>query len=134
VLGDKDAIATIAVKDVNVAKKFYEDTARPEAGTRSGIWRLVVQERTRHGPGLQISIRWNKPGDSRDVVGRGNIEGVVQSLKAKGVVFEHYDLPASNERAMSISLGKTKAAWFKIPTATFSVWSVNRTARAAQTS
>ena len=39
VLGDKNAIATIAVKDVNVAKKFYEGTLglKPEPSEGAGV-------------------------------------------------------------------------------------------------
>jgi catechol-2,3-dioxygenase len=115
VLGDKDAIATIAVKDVNVAKKFYEDTLglKPEPAQESGVLSyksgraMVLVYKSRFaGTNQATAATWS--------VG-GNIEGVVQSLKAKGVVFEHYDFPGVKREGDVHLTGKTKAAWFKDP-------------------
>jgi len=115
VLGDKDAIATIAVKDVNVAKKFYEDTLglKPEPAQESGVLlyksgrAMVLVYKSRFaGTNQATAATWS--------VG-GNIEGVVQSLKAKGVVFEHYDFPGVKREGDVHLTGKTKAAWFKDP-------------------
>ena len=114
-LGDKDAIATIAVKDVNVAKKFYEDTLglKPEPAQEPGVLlyksgrAMVLVYKSRFaGTNQATAATWS--------VG-GNIEGVVQSLKAKGVVFEHYDFPGVKREGDVHLTGKTKAAWFKDP-------------------
>jgi catechol 2,3-dioxygenase-like lactoylglutathione lyase family enzyme len=117
VLGDKDAAATIAVKDVKVAKKFYEDTlglkpaatAAEEPGVlvyKSGSSMVLVYQSQYAGTNKATAATWS--------VGR-NIEAVVQSLKAKGVVFEHYDFPGGKREGDVHLTGKTKAAWFKDP-------------------
>ena len=44
-----------------------------------------------------------------------NINSAVQGLKAKGVVFEHYDFPGVKRDGDVHLTGRTKAAWFKDP-------------------
>lgn len=48
------------------------------------------------------------------VVGK-DIEGVVQELKAKGVTFEHYDMPDVTREDDIHVAGNMKVAWFKDP-------------------
>jgi len=43
------------------------------------------------------------------------LEEVVKTLKAKGVVFEHYDLPGLTRQGDVHFVGTFKAAWFKDP-------------------
>jgi streptogramin lyase len=44
-----------------------------------------------------------------------DVEGAVQALKAKGVKFEHYDLPGMTRRG-DVHIGdEMKVAWFKDP-------------------
>jgi catechol 2,3-dioxygenase-like lactoylglutathione lyase family enzyme len=113
-LGDKDAVATIAVKDVEVAKAFYEGTLDlKRAGTdpggisyKSGNSRLFVYESQYAGTNKATAVSW--------VVG-DNIEAVVRALKAKGVTFEHYDLPGTTREGDVHVAGRIKAAWFKDP-------------------
>jgi catechol 2,3-dioxygenase-like lactoylglutathione lyase family enzyme len=90
-LGDKDAAANIAVKNLETAKKFYEDTlGLKEIGAedqelivfRSGNSTVNVYRSQYAGTNQATAVTW--------VVGE-DIEDVVQQLKAKGVVFEHYD-------------------------------------------
>jgi hypothetical protein len=45
----------------------------------------------------------------------GDLEGVVSSLKAKGVTFEHYDFPGMERHGDIHMTGKSRAAWFKDP-------------------
>ena len=47
-LANKDAVATVAVKDLKAAKKFYGDTLglKPDTGSRAGSAQL--QERQFH--------------------------------------------------------------------------------------
>jgi hypothetical protein len=44
-----------------------------------------------------------------------DIESVVQTLKTKGVTFEHYDLPATTREGDIHVTGDYKVAWFKDP-------------------
>jgi len=48
------------------------------------------------------------------VVGK-DIEGVVRELKAKGVTFEHYNMPDVTREDDIHVAGNMKVAWFKDP-------------------
>ena len=43
------------------------------------------------------------------------IEAVAKALAAKGVVFEHYDLPGLTQKGDVHAFGEFKSAWFKDP-------------------
>jgi hypothetical protein len=43
------------------------------------------------------------------------VEGIVRSLKAKGVAFEHYDMPGTTLEGDVHVSGSMKVAWFKDP-------------------
>src|ERR687898_3087594 len=92
-LGDKDAAANIALKDLEKAKKFYEDTlGLTQVGAegqevivfKSGNSTVNVYTSQYAGTNQATALTW--------VVGE-DIEGVVKELKAKGITFEHYDMP-----------------------------------------
>jgi catechol-2,3-dioxygenase len=114
-LGTKDVTATIAVKNLGVAKKFYEGilgltpmgTPEPSvAGYKSGDSTVLVYESQFAGTNKATAATW--------VVG-DDIQALVQALKAKGVVFEHYDMPGMKQDGDIHVTGRTKAAWFKDP-------------------
>lgn len=114
-LADTDAIATIAVKDLTVAKKFYEGTLglkrKPsEQETealefKSGKSRLFVYRSQYAGSNKATAVNW--------VV--DDIEEVVRTLKVKGVAFEHYEMPGLTLKGDIHVAGKMKVAWFKDP-------------------
>lgn len=114
-LSDKDAIAMIAVKDLQAAARFYEETlglARlssegDEVITyRSGKSALNVYHSQFAGTNKATSVVWN--------VG-GEIDAVVAALKSKGVTFERYDLPGLTLQGDLYVGGDMKVAWFKDP-------------------
>ena len=113
-LGNTDAIATIAVKKIEPARKFYEGTlglkpvATEETGVqtyKSGKTNVLVYESQFAGTNKATAATF----------GVGDLEGVVRDLKAKGVRFEHYDMPGAARKGDIHGTGKTKAAWFKDP-------------------
>jgi catechol-2,3-dioxygenase len=113
-LADKDAIATIAVKNITSAGHFYEDTLGlkklPTAKSgvlsfKSGNSTLLVYESQYAGTNKATAATW--------VV--DDVEGVVKNLKAKGVIFEHYDLPGITRQGDVHVAGNLKNAWFKDP-------------------
>ncbi len=113
-LADADAMATIAVKDLKVAKKFYEETLglKPYgedqpggACFRSGNSTVFVYESSYAGTNQATSATW--------VV--DDAEEVVRTLKAKGVSFEHYDLPGLTRQGDLHVAGSFKGAWLKDP-------------------
>lgn len=114
-LGDKDAVANIAVKNLETAKKFYEETlGLTQIGAegqevivfRSGSSTIYVYKSQYAGTNQATALTW--------VVGK-DIESVVQELKAKGVTFEHYDMPDTTREGDIHVSGNMKVAWFKDP-------------------
>lgn len=115
-LGTKKAAATVAVKNVESAKKFYEDTLglKPEEARgkgvlayRSGDSTLLVYESQYAGTNRATAVTW--------VVGDHDVEDVVEALRGKGVRFEHYDMPGTKREGDLHVSGRMKAAWFKDP-------------------
>lgn len=116
-LGDKDVIATVAVKDLAVARKFYEGTLGlklthaegQEALTfQSGRSQLIVYRSQFAGTNKATALNW---------MFEGGIGKAVAALREKGVTFEHYDLPGlTMEGDLHVMAGGTfKTAWFKDP-------------------
>lgn len=114
-LGDKDAAANIAVKSLERARKFYEDTLGltqigsegQEAITfKSGSSIINVYQSQYAGTNKATAVTW--------VVGQ-DVEGFVQQLKAKGISFEHYDMPGVSRNGDIHVAEDMKVAWFKDP-------------------
>jgi catechol-2,3-dioxygenase len=114
-LADKDAMATIAVKDLAVAKKFYQQKlgfssiGAEEAGVvtlRSGNSTIVVYESQLAGTNKATSATWGVSDE---------MDSIVQSLKKADVPFEHYDIPGLKREGDIHVAGGFRAAWFKDP-------------------
>jgi extradiol dioxygenase family protein len=114
-LADKAAIATIPVKDIGVAKKFYSDTLGLKPGKteeaevlsyQSGDSEILVYESKFAGTNKATAATW--------VLG-DELDPVLKQLKAKGVKFEHYDFPDMKREGDIHIAGNTRAAWFKDP-------------------
>lgn len=114
-LGEIDAHANLAVKNLAPARKFYEETLglTPVATEgeelivyKSGNTTLNVYRSAEAGSNRATAVTW--------MVG-DRIDDVVRRLKAKGVTFEHYDMPGLKLEG-DIHVGDTmKVAWFKDP-------------------
>jgi catechol 2,3-dioxygenase-like lactoylglutathione lyase family enzyme len=114
-LSNKDALANVAVKDLEVAKKFYEKTlglkqvdaeGQEAIIFKSGNSRIVVYRSQFAGSNQATAITW--------MVGE-NVEDIVRALKEKGVSFEHYDMPGIKREGDLHAAGDMKVAWFKDP-------------------
>lgn len=114
-LGGKDAAATIAVRDLQAAKRFYEgtlglkqiDAQEPEAVVyQSGSSRILVYRSQYAGSNKATAATWDVGDD---------LERVVEALTAKGVAFEHYDMPGMTRQGAVHVAGGMRAAWFKDP-------------------
>ena len=113
-LGEKTAVATIAVKDIEAAKKFYEGTlGLTKSGDdpggilyKSGDSNVFVYASEFAGTNKATSASWGVGDD---------IESVVKDLQAKGVNFESYDLPGATREGVVHVMGELKTAWFKDP-------------------
>ena len=113
-LRDNDALATIAVKDIKAARKFYEDTlgltldGSGDGGVirfTSGNSTILVYQSQFAGTNQATAVTW--------VV--DDVDGVVKALKAKGVTFEHYDFPGITLEGDVHVIGNVRNAWFKDP-------------------
>jgi len=114
-LGNRDAVANIAVKDLQTARKFYEGTLglKPVGHEgeelivfRSGGTSLNVYRSQYAGTNQATAVTWAVGDD---------VEGVVRALKAKGVSFERYDMPDAKLEGDVHVFGRLKVAWFKDP-------------------
>jgi len=114
-LAGKDPVATIAVKDLGVARKFYEgtlglkveDASGAEAQVyRSGSSRLIVYRSQFAGTNKATALNF--------IVG-DDLDRIVKGLRDRGVAFEHYDMPEVKRDGDVHSAGPMKMAWFKDP-------------------
>jgi len=114
-LGNIDAVANLAVKDLAAARRFYEDTlglAQVDAEGdevivyRSGNTRLNVYRSSFAGTNQATAVTWQVGAD---------IERLVAALRAKGVRFERYDMPGTRHEGDLHVMGDMKVAWFKDP-------------------
>jgi hypothetical protein len=114
-LATKDATATVAVKDIDNARKFYGGTLGlpavevPEeevAAYQAGATRLLVYRSQFAGTNRATSVTWN--------VGR-EVDAIVKDLRGKGVRFERYDFPDTVLEGDVHVMGDMRAAWFKDP-------------------
>ena len=114
-LKDKNAVATVAVKDLAAARKFYEGTLGLNAVHTEGEEAVSYQAngsqllvyRSQHaGTNAATAVTW--------MVG-DDVEAAVRELKAKGVRFETYDMPGMTRQGEVHAGGHVKVAWFKDP-------------------
>jgi catechol 2,3-dioxygenase-like lactoylglutathione lyase family enzyme len=114
-LGNKDALATIAVKDLAVGRKFYEGTLGFRAVHTEGAEAITFQS----GSTRLLVYRSQFAGTNRATAATfmvgADIDAVVKSLRDKGVVFEHYDMPGQTRQGDVHVFGDLKNAWFKDP-------------------
>lgn len=115
-LADNNAIATIAVKDLQAARKFYGDmlglkeqtgSDNPQVITyQSGSGKLLVYLSQYAGTNEATAVTWAV----------SDLKTIAQALKAKGVAFEHYDLPQlSLQGDIHVADDGFSVVWFKDP-------------------
>lgn len=116
-LGSRNAMATVAVRDLERARKFYEDVLDLEKiddqGEEAVVYKagnssLLVYRSQYAGTNEATAVTWSVDGE---------LESAVKALKNKGVAFEHYDLPGTTRSGDVHVAGNTKVAWFKDPDA-----------------
>lgn len=114
-LQNRDAVANVAVRDLTVARRFYEGTLGFEpidregdevVVYRSGNTRFNVYRSQYAGTNKATAVTW--------AVGEA-IDDLVRELKSKGVAFEHYDMPGLTLDGDIHVGGAMSVAWFKDP-------------------
>ncbi len=114
-LGDKDVCATLAVKDMAVAEKFYNETLGLEKGMTSPAGTFFKSGSS----GVFVYPSPGVAGTNQATYAAWrveDVEGAIEALKAKGVTFEQYDsIPGVTRQGDVHVMGELKAAWFKDP-------------------
>jgi catechol 2,3-dioxygenase-like lactoylglutathione lyase family enzyme len=114
-LNETNAVANIAVKNLERGRRFYQDTlGLAQVDTegeeaivfKSGNSTINVYRSQYAGTNQATAVTWD--------VGK-EIDDVIRSLKAKGITFEHYDLPGVTQKGDVHLAGDMKVAWFKDP-------------------
>jgi catechol 2,3-dioxygenase-like lactoylglutathione lyase family enzyme len=112
-LSDTEAVATVAVKNLDSARTFYEQTLglkkvmenEEVLAFKSGTSTLFVYRSQYAGTNKATAVTWVTD----------EVEVLVNTLKGRGVRFEHYDLPKMTRQGDLHVAGAMKAAWFKDP-------------------
>jgi catechol 2,3-dioxygenase-like lactoylglutathione lyase family enzyme len=113
-LSNANAVPNIPVKNLETARKFYHDTlglmeARSEDNEvivfTSGDSLINVYRSQFAGTNKATALTWAVD----------DVDAEVRALKAKGVTFEHYDMPGLKLEGDIHVAGPMKVAWFKDP-------------------
>ena len=113
-LSEANAVATIAVKNLETARKFYHDTLGLKE-TRFEDYEVVVFT---SGQSLINVYRSQFAGTNKATAltwAGEDVEAEVRRLKGKGVTFEHYDMPGLKREGDIHVAGPIKVAWLKDP-------------------
>jgi catechol 2,3-dioxygenase-like lactoylglutathione lyase family enzyme len=113
-LGEADATPMIAVKDLDRARTFYEDTLGLRVKNEMSDEVLSMKS----GDTLINVYRSEFAGTNKATVLTFQVddfEREVRVLKQKGVFFEHYDLPGLQQQGDVYVAEGFKTAWFKDP-------------------
>ena len=105
-------IAYIPAKDVARARRFYEDKLgfKPKEEVSDGVvyefaggTSCFLYPTPNAGTSQASQAFWQVDDVDREIA----------ELKARGVAFEHYDIPGERSASGAITAGGAKAAWFK---------------------
>ena len=104
--------AYIPAKDIARARKFYEDRLgfRPKQEVAGGV---VYEFGDQTACFLYPTPNAGTSRASQAFWQVDDVEREVAELKARGVEFEHYDMPGEKSPSGVITAGGAKAAWFK---------------------
>ena len=114
-LTDTEVLATLAVKNLAAAKKFYGETLgfKPTGPSdqpsvvnyASGKSRFLVYESQFAGTNKATAATWLVD----------DVDALTRDLKSKGVTFERYEIPGMTHEGDVHVAGPMRAAWFKDP-------------------
>jgi catechol 2,3-dioxygenase-like lactoylglutathione lyase family enzyme len=104
------AVTTVAVTDLDRAKRFY----REQVGLTI-LEETPVAIRFGAGKGSQLSVRRGQPNAGQTVAHFevDDIEAVIRDLTSRGITFEEYETPKTVDFIAQI--GAARGAWFKDP-------------------
>jgi catechol 2,3-dioxygenase-like lactoylglutathione lyase family enzyme len=110
-LGATQSIPTIPVRNLEEARVYYEEKLGLEVARelpegisyRTGSTTLLVYASRYAGTNQATCVTWAIE----------DVEQVARELSAKGVTFEHYELPGTTVEGDVHVEGDRKAVWFK---------------------
>jgi catechol 2,3-dioxygenase-like lactoylglutathione lyase family enzyme len=114
-LGTTQALATVAVRDLEQAERFYSETLGLAVTHREGseainfgdgAASLLVYRSEFAGTNKATAVTW---------IAGENLAAIVEQLDAKGVHFEHYDMPGMQRNGHIHSAEGMSVAWFTDP-------------------
>ena len=109
-LADAMVVSTVAVTDLDRAKRFFaEQLGLPLLDETPFAYRFGAGKET------QISVRRGQPnvGQTAAHFEVDDIEAVIRELTSRGVTFEEYEAPKTVDFIAQI--GPARAAWFQDP-------------------
>ena len=113
-LGTRNAVANLAVSDVDRAKEFYTETLGLKQVDSEGDEMFLLKS----GDSTVNVYRSDYAGTNEATAVTWEVDDVdaeVAALKRKGVAFEHYDMDGL-DRQGDVHVGEgMKIAWFKDP-------------------
>ena len=111
-LQDSPLYAYFPAQDIARARRFYEDKLgfRPQQEIAGGI---VYAFANGTAAFLYLTPNAGTSKASQAFWQVDDVEGEVAALKARGVIFENYDMPGEKSPSGAITAGGAKAAWFK---------------------
>jgi catechol 2,3-dioxygenase-like lactoylglutathione lyase family enzyme len=114
-LNDYDAVPMVAVKDLGVARRFYEQllgfaVVKAEGDDvlqlQTGKSPITLYRSSYAGTNKATALTWD--------VGK-ELTSVISELRKKDVPFMHYDLPGMTRDGDIHTSGDRKFAWFRDP-------------------
>jgi catechol 2,3-dioxygenase-like lactoylglutathione lyase family enzyme len=114
-LENRTATPSIAVKDIEAARRFYEGVlGLPEVDAmgdevivcKCGDSTINVYRSEYAGTNQATALSWTVGDD---------LDRIVGELKGKGVAFEHYAMPDVKHEGDVHRFGDMRVAWFKDP-------------------
>lgn len=113
-LGKVDATPSIAVKDLDRARKYYEETLGLETVDRQGEEVVTMKSGT-----TMVNVYRSEFAGTNQATALtfdvADIAAEVRELKDKGVMFEEYDMDGLDRDGDIYSAEGMKTAWFKDP-------------------
>ena len=111
-LQDSPLYAYFPAQDIARARRFYEDKLgfRPQQEIAGGI---VYAFANGTAAFLYLTPNAGTSKASQAFWQVDDVEGEVAAQKARGVIFENYDMPGEKSPSGAITAGGAKAAWFK---------------------
>jgi catechol 2,3-dioxygenase-like lactoylglutathione lyase family enzyme len=113
-LGNREAVANLAVSDLERTRRFYERTLglTPVAHQgeelvvyKSGSSTINVYRSQYAGTNRATAVTWQVD----------DVDGEVRALKDKGISFEHYQMKDTKLEGDVHVMGDMRVAWFKDP-------------------